>query len=328
MPNTPPTVRTIALRLLRDLGVISLNPSAPANQPTPLESTDLDDVTGVMSAALQEIYDEGPSELKEQNLSGYLNAPTNTTLSATLGSTTISSLSVPGSWVGATGGCTIRIAGDAQDNELTSATQLARPYMGATGSGISATLYGDSLQLDDSINKVMHPVSLPNQVPLWAATDRLMFLRLAGYPLVTNADGSAYGAPFFWFVRKNISRPLTWFLEGAANSALWYLPRRIRVAPMPDQAYALGYRAAINPPRFAPTDVDTGDHTTDPGTNIPIPNGFIETIYLPICRQRLSGLAQFKNQGTLPEIGRAYKAAVAALKNSRGQSALTEGRYL
>lgn len=319
------TCRTAALRLLRDLGVVSLDPATPSGQKFPIEPTDLDDTVGVMNAALQPIYRRGPSEMREQNLGAYIHGPTTVLVDVTNGLSTIANLTPYSSWML---GCTIRVGGDQQDNEVTSSTLLARPYVGSTATGVSAIVYGDAVQLDATVGKVMDPVSLPNQTPLVPCTNRMTFMMLAGYPLVTNSDGSAYGYPFFWFVRKNVSRPLFWFLEGAYNSALSYVPRRIRVAPMPDMAYSLSYRAAMNPPVITSANIDNGDHTTDPNVQIPIPDAFTESIFFPLARQRMSGLAQFKNSGTLPEITRAAKEAMVMLNLSNGQSSRTEGRYI
>lgn len=318
------TVCAAAKRLLRLFGVTSLNPASPASQPFPIESTDLDDIVGEMTAAVQEIFMLGPSEIREQNLSAYIHAPTSITLTATLGSTTISALTTYSSWML---GCTIRLTNDDQDNELTSSTKLARPYMGPSGSGISGTVYGDAVQLDATVGKVISPVSLPNRIPLFPATNRTEFMRLSGYPLVTDAAGQAYGYPFFWFVRKNIAPPLSWFLEGAYDATLSYVPRRIRLGPMPDQAYSLAYRAAINPPRFLTTDVDNGDHTTDPGIPIPLPDTYVESLFMPICRQRLAAMPQFKNQEQKQEIARAYQQAIKLLSGEKGQSALMTATY-
>lgn len=319
------TVRALALRLLRDFGVTSLNPASPSGQPFPIEPTDPDDIVGVINSSLQDYSGDAPLESKEQNLGAYLNAPTTVTLSVTNASNVITTFTGYQSWML---GCTIRIAGDPQDNEMTSQTVLARPYTGSTTSSAEATVYGDAVQLDGTVAKVLNPVSLPNQSPLIACTDRWTFMRMSGYPLVVNADGTAYGYPFFWFVQKIISRPRFWYLEGAYTAGLAYVPRRIRVAPMPDMAYSMAYKAASAAWGIGALDIDTGDHTTDPGIQFPISDGLVESILMPICRQKLSGLPQFKNDACRPEIARAYKKANEKLSNLRGQGAPQYARYI
>lgn len=317
------TCRTLGCRLLRDFGVTSLDPAAAI--PFPIQPTDLDDIVGVINSSLQDYFGDSPLESKEQNLGAWLNAPTTVTLSVTEGSSTISSFSGYASWML---GCTIRIAGDPQDNEVTSQTLLTHPYAGNTTSGASATVFSDAVQLDGSVAKVLNPVSLPNQSPLIACTDRWTFMRMSGYPLVVNADGTAYGYPFFWFVQKIVSRPRFWYLEAAYTQGSAYVPRRIRVAPMPDQAYSLAYKAASAAYGIGAADIDNGDHTTDPGVLFPISDGLVESILMPICRQKVSGLAQFTNVRGMAEIQRAYAKANQKLSNIRGQGAPQYARYV
>lgn len=321
-----PTAHTVGKRLLRYWGVTSLDSTSPSGQPFPIQSTDLDDLVGVMTGSLQELFDLGPAHMRQKSIGALLNAPTTVTLTATYGITTISALTTYAAWML---GCTIRITGDTQDNELSSSTVLARPYMGTSASGISATVYADSIQLDETVDRVLSPVSLPDRTPLLAAATRAQFIQLAGYPLLSAADGTPYGGPFNWFVRKTHATPVAWFVDGFYDSTKDYLPRRIRFAPMPDMAYPVGYLAVINPPRIATADIDNGDHSTDPGVKLPIPNGWIESIYMPICAQRMTATPKFHNDSALPEIGRQYKAAVGVLKSaSRGMSALSEGFYV
>jgi hypothetical protein len=285
----------------------------------------MDDVLGVMNSGLQEYFELSPTEVREDNLGAYLNAPTSVTLSVTNGSTTISSFTGYASWML---GCTIRLFGDTQDNEVTSSTQLARPFMGSTSSSVAATVFGDAVQLDGTVGKVMDPVSVPNQIPLWPCTNRMDFCRMAGYPIVTNTDGTAYGYPFFWLVQKSISRPLVWYLESAYLANQSYVPRRIRVAPMPDQAYSLSYKAAMNALRLQPTDIDNGDHVTDPGTLLPIVDTDVESILMRICAKGMTMLPTFKNAAAAQGIEDAYKRAVSTMQNIRGQGSVSRNNYV
>lgn len=324
MPATTITARTLCLRLLRYFGITSLDPSNPSCQPFPIEPTDLDDVLDVVNAAMQDYFDDSPSEVREANLGAVLFPPTTVSLSVTNGSATISTFAAFASWMT---GCTIRIAGDSQDNEVTSATLLARPFIGATGTSVSATVFGDAYQLDGTVGKVFDPVSLPNQFPLIQAADRMEFARLAGYPLVTGFGGGAYGYPFFWFMQKSVSRPMYWFLEPAYTTGLSYVPRRIRVAPMPDQQYSMGFRAAMNPVRLQATDVDNGDHTTDPGTLLPVSDSEVESIIMKLAVQQLTGKPQFKNDGAIAEIRRGYTKACQKLEQIKSAGTQPGGGY-
>lgn len=319
------TARTTALRALRLLGIVSLDPANPTGQAFPIEPTDPDDVIGVMNSALQDYSDTVPLEAREKNLGGLLHGPAQVTLNVTNGSTMISGFSAYASYMA---GCTISIAGDSAQNEVTSNVELVLPYLGTSGTGVQATVYGDCLQVPEEVSKVLIPVSIPNQIPLLSCTDRWSFMRLSGYPLVTNPDGSVYGYPFFWFVQKIIQRPLFWYLEGAYQTGISHVPRRIRVGPMPDQTYQIGFKAAMNSPNIELSDIDNGDHVTDPMTFMPIQDGHVESLLFPLIAQKMTGLAQFKNDGTKAEIARGYSAALGRMRGIRAQGAPTFARYV
>ncbi len=54
---------------------------------------------------------------------------------------------------------------------------------------------------------------------------------------------------------------------------------------------------------------------------LPITNEAVESLYLPICRQMMTGLGQFKSEAAKPEIARAYKKALDLLENSTSDKA-------
>ncbi len=84
----------------------------------------------------------------------------------------------------------------------------------------------------------------------------------------------------------------------------------------------------MNGPRYLTTDIDNSDHTTDPGTMLPIPDSDIESIFMPICRKYVSGLAQFKNDSQRQQILDSYADAISILSMSKGQGSNTQGRYI
>jgi len=418
---TIPSVQQIALRMLRYIGVTSLLPQPATSELESIGPGDLEDVANAISAAMQEMASIGPLEAKEAPGFAVLNAPTTITLNLTAQN---NAMVVASGWQSWMQGCTVRVAGDDQDNEILSQTTLARAYMGSTANGVAATVYGDTITLDDTIGKVAAPLWLPNQLPLWPAKNRDEFLRLGGYPLVTDVNGMATGLPFYLYYRKPIARPWTWFIDAAYDLSLGYTQRRIRFSPMPDQAYSVAYVAGINPPRVTSADIqtplqtltvtgaasdtnfnqnyayacdiaglgayvgqthnayaiyylpslstyiisntislgsapaayllgaaansplsvytpegtatdtvtvssaDSGGPFADPGTVLPVPNAWVETILLPIALKRFSGTPAFKNSGALPEIDRQYKLALATLKDSRGQESIVRAKYV
>lgn len=317
MAQNPLTVQVVVKRGLRWLGVTSLDPTSPVNQAFPIEPTDIDDVLSCLNAAFQQYFKDGPSELRESNVGANINAPTTVTMDVTNGSTTMANFTGFASWMV---GCTCSIVGDTQQNEITSQTLLARPYQGSTGTGVECTVYNDAVQLDWTVAEVLDPVFIasPSMTFLRPVTSRMEFAKLAGVPLVTTPDGFAYDWPFFWIVQKSISRPLWWYLEPAYYSALGYVPRRIRLAPMPNAQCSLGYRIASTATRYTQADVYATPYT-DPGTLLPINDGEVESLLMPIFVKKLSELPTFKNKDCMPSILSGFQEAKAEIANVHAQ---------
>ncbi len=320
-----PTKLEVGKRLLRDLGVMSLQPTVPGGQIVPIERGDVEDVAMVMSAGLQELWKHAPSDIKQKTGSLYLHAPVSVTLTATEGSTTVSAFTTWASWME---GCTIRIDGDDQDNEIESATSLGRHYIGTSGSAKSATVYADCAVLDETVQQVMEPLFVAGPSGYWPLTmtnSHEQFARLANFPMVADGLGRAvsFSSAFYLFTRKaTANRPVVWIQDGQYDSAIAYVKRRVRFAPMPDQKNVVGCLFLMNPPRVIPDDLVEGN--TD---LLPIVDGAVESIYLPLCRQMLTGLSTFKSEGAKPEIARAYKAAKNHLINSQGSIGDVWARY-
>lgn len=312
------TVQQVALLGLQYFGVVSLNPASPSPQAQPIQPNDLPMVLRCLNGAFQQYFKDGPSEVRESNVGANINAPTTVTLTATNGSTAISGLTTYASWML---GCTIVITGDTQDNELTSSTLLARPFQGTTGTGISATVYNDSIQLDWTVSEVLNPVFIasPSMTFLRPCKTRMEFARIAGVPLVTTPDGWAYDWPFFWIVQKAVSRPLWWYLEAAYSSPLGYVPRRIRLAPMPGMQLSMGFRITSTATRYLVADVMNNDFS-DPGTLLPINDGDVEELLMPIFIKKLSECPQFKNASQMPSIMAAYAEAKDNIANIHAQA--------
>lgn len=249
------TIQGIAYRLLRYTGITSFLPQPAGSELENVTKGDLWDVANSITAALQEIASEGPMEGRERPFGTYLNAPTQITLTATMGSTVISGTTGYQSWMQ---GCTIRLGGDAQDNELLSTTALARPSM-VTGT-VGATVYGDCITFDNTVGKIVNPVWLGNRWELVPVSNREDFIRMGLFPMVTFTSGYPSGAMIgygLWpyYFQKPVNIPRAWFVDGAYDSTLGYTVRRMRVVPMPDQPYPLAYTVGINPPRITPDDI-------------------------------------------------------------------------
>lgn len=321
MPNPAPTVQFCAKALFRLLGITTLDPDDGEN---PIEESDMDDVLGVMNQALQLIYDDGPASIKNQPSGCYLHAPASVTLTCTQGSAVISAVTT---WVATFAGCTIRIGGDAQDNEILSATRLARPYSGASGS-VTATVYGDCVTLDGTVAKVIGPMMLGNFQPIHEASTRAEFITRSNYPAAGWVNGFAPTLPFFYFGSKEIEAyPRCYFVDTYNDPTLDYIPTRIRFSPMPSAAQSVGYSIDVNPTRIVATDI-RGVGQADPGIRIAMPNSWTELVFLPIAKQLLCALPTFKNADAKPEIARQYGEAMRRLKGSAPTVVSAKGRYI
>lgn len=301
-----PTVQEVAMIGLEMQGCTSLDPEE--GQPS-ARPGDITRIAQVMTQTWGVIFRHGPLEQRERPGSGYLNGPTTLTLSASIGSTTISGVTTWAAWMA---GCTVRIAGDAVDNEFISATLLKRPFTGATGA-TTATVYGDSLTLDPTVSKVISPMLCGSGTPILEATDRATFIR-CGYNVVPPYAGVSF---FAYGPKISGSFPRVFFLDSIFDPTLDYVARRIRFSPMPLTALSVEFTASINHPRVVASDILGPVGYADPGTKLPMIDGAVEDIFIPIFLQLCTRLSTFRNTDAKPEIFRQYTEALEDLRGRR-----------
>lgn len=320
-----PTCQQVFRQVARDWGILYVDPTTPANQTNPMRALDLDAGALVLTATFQKIADTEAIDSKTQPGGAVLRVPTAVTLTVTDGSTTISALTTYATWQL---GCTIRIAGDDQDNELLTSTLLARPFVG-TGGSVTATVYCDAVTLPVNVGKVVGPMLL-GQAHQWVteAANRSDFLIRGGWPLDPILVPGWSNYPFWNICAKpTAAGPTSFFLDGYYDYTQSTIVRRIRLSPMPTVRQSIGWTSAINPQRVTAEDLDNAQHA-DPGVKIPCANGFIESIFLPIARQYGSGYPQFKNEEMRAEIRRQYEDAIGRLKNIGLSSAPARTQYV
>lgn len=89
----------------------------------------------------------------------YVQPLVSTTVDATKGSVTIANLSGSASWMN---GCSCQIAGSSVWNRLRKTNagvfELARPFLGTTGTGLSITVYHDFVALPSDVRRIEEPV--------------------------------------------------------------------------------------------------------------------------------------------------------------------------
>ena len=322
-----PTMQAVARKILRDWGIMSLDPLTPTNQTNPIRAIDLEDVALVITTAFQEIADEGNSENRNQPGGVLLRAPATVTLTCTDGSTAISALTTYSSYML---GCTIRINGDTQDNELLSPTLLALPFVGTGGSSITATVFHDAITLDSTVAKVIPPMRLSDGCFVNEATDRYDFITRGIYTIPQVGVMPAYTLhPYSTLGGKpTATAPSVYFTDGYYDSTQDYIVKRIRLSPMPTVRQSLSWSASINPLRCETSSIDTATTHVDPGVKIPCADGWIESIFLPVARQIATSFPQFKNDDIKQEISRQYFKALQRLKDSNLSSGPAKTKYL
>lgn len=318
------TIREVALRLLFRIGVQSLDPNQNANSANATGFDTVNDIAECVTAingALEECWGLGPTAIREQRPSFQLYPPTSVTLTTTQYSQVISGLSPSPSWMP---GCTIRITGDQFDNELISATQLLRPYQGGAGAQ-SATVFCDAITLDAIIDDVLKPVQIPNIISeLVPAANReefqsscINFYHHLPRPV----------QPYYVAQTKVTGQPRMWFAEPRYDPTLGYLPKTLRLNPMPDRAYPLTARVRLKPPTISATDIGTVSSSPPPATLIP--QDWNESIILPIAMMRFRSHPAFDlRPAVLAEMQRQYDRAMLLLDALSPQVASTNGRFL
>lgn len=301
------TAQQIALRLAKYIGVTSLDPADPANTANPLKPAlvpgDIDDIVAAINGGLQELWDFAPAAMRYQRIGSFLRAPMPVTVDAQNYSKTVTIHGYE-PWMA---GCSLRFNGDVADNEIHTETTLLREYLGATATGVSATVYHDCITPDSSVLEIVGPVEIPQVRRLENAGSRAEFYCYDR----TQVGGDDYG--HIWIklnaTAKQPAQPWAYFVDTDYSPDQDGLSVRLRFLPVPDTTYPIAYGARINAPSITAQDIGTTD---DPGTTFPIPGNWDESVLLPMALKRFSGHPSFGagNPFAGAEIDRQYKMAL------------------
>lgn len=243
-----------ANRLMRDLNEKSiLELTADAR----LELVD------AINASIQTLDALSGSKTKTTDVSIPLDAPYVKTVTAANGSADLTGADFSDDFLYRT----VRLVGDAIDNQIVGPNSLLHPYQG-TGGAVTSTTYCDA-------------VALPEQ-----------YLELVGHPRYLDQEWPIYPASARCLFAKNIGRPVRyWVEENAANQAP-PAPAVIRFGSLPDQAYRLTCRALMGPARVKFADL------LAPAVNLPFRENQIEIYLLPVARGLLSSSSLWRDQET------------------------------
>lgn len=215
--------------------------------------------------------------------------------------------------------CAIRISGDAQDNEIasldTASAQftLVLPYAGTSASGAMATVYNDCLTLGTSVSGVQPPVIILGEhelVPLRSQRDVHTFA-----PSVGHNREAVYGLLHDSFVvaeQRDVDVPIGYYVDRGVTST-GRVVNRLRVSPFPDQDYVLQFESREQAPRI--TSLSPGS------TEIPIPQDYAESIFLPMLRYQFTSQKHFEATQIRQSLKQQYEDAFNLLAKLKPQMA-------
>lgn len=234
-----------------------------------------------LNGALDEIHAMGPAWLYRDGLSAPVNAPANVTVTVTEGSKTFT----PASWADWYEGCTIAIGGDEVDNEiryydpLAGTGTLRDTYQGTSGSK-SATVYNDSLKLDEEVGEILAPVFWGSQHHLTAVAGMGEAIGLTtGYRYYEDygADRQHYAGALPRNMLKlsaSAGIPSFYWVENSWNENSLE-ERRIRLLPLPSSENRVLFNSKLQIPQYRMEDIL---HTAQGPVKMTVFNGTASTM--------------------------------------------------
>lgn len=266
-----------------------LLPYAGVQQASLLDTQTSARILSDLNRSLQEIF---TAQIRDQQ--GFLiRAPLSVTLEAVTAESTALTFSSYASWML---GCSILITGDARQNRLEKDASgnvvLGRPYLGSTGSSVSATVYNDALTLDIEVEKIFPPIELREGTNIW----QVMPLSGPG-----DLKPELIGGRATWGVSdKQLARPQYCTLESSVQSgASPTTTQRLVLDSLPQSRSTLDFQADLRAPRV--TDLSTDSRAYF------IPNGYDESILWPWVLYKFSSYPDFI--GDAGEAQRGYQEA-------------------
>jgi hypothetical protein len=263
-------------------------------------------VLKALNDAFQDLFGKGKPWMRQDERGALLHPPTLVPITVTQGSTeaTISEAN----WQARFSGCSIVIAGSATDNQIrndSATVRLKYPHDGPSGE-TTATIYQDSLDLDEDILEVHGPVRL-NRLPLTPITSPYNYGR--GIP--TEDFGFHLASPRPHVVASRVADlaeiPRGYTVDTWSENAEAPPRVRIRLFPAPLTPASLDYSAMLAPPRI------TNLSST---AALPVPFGHVESIFLPIAVKKLRGSPFWRGIVADQEVNDGYATALSLLADA------------
>ena len=253
-------------------------------------------VLEVCNASVQEISHYATRDFWRDTRSAILYPPTTVTLDVTEDSKTIANLSGWAAWME---GCAIEIAGSDKMHRLNSETTLQEEWIGSTASGVTATVYGDSVKLNGSVLKLLGSVVLNDDRVLTPLANEDLNNRMHW-----NRDSFYRGR--WWEYGEDTNVPLSlgdktgtpthYFIDSDYDAGNTVLAQEnfLRVRPFPEAKSRVRFSASIKPTPWTMDEIYHGTLPATGGNQITgCPGGMDETILLPFCYQNITKMLAF-----------------------------------
>jgi hypothetical protein len=264
------------------------------------------DAVSAMNAALQKMAIVGPLFAAKQQRSAYFRAPFTVAVSGL----TAAGMTATGAFPAWSDGCWVLLPGDAAMNRIVSLSgttaTLQFPYLGTSSSG-NATVNIDTVELDPDIITVLEPVRYrgsSNRIEAVSSREELA----ESYGNGTGAQRTRY------------------FVESAVSGGAIKLRMMLQGFVATDTIFEFQARTSLGILTVA--DIYTNANgNPDPGTIIPVPANFIDSIFLPLALDVFFSkatvvnydIAGLRNQDAPALIREQAKTAMELLESMRPQ---------
>jgi len=219
------------------------------------------DILDAINAALQELHSFAPDHSKVTKVTMSAPAPEIVSLTVTDGSDEFTGRE----FISSEFYRTIRIDGDAIDNQVVGPGRLLHPYSGTSGT-VSATVYGDAIPIPEPYEQMFGDPEI----------------------LETGHFLTHIRPPADRFqIQRQVRRPLSYHIEANARNRNPESPAVLRLDSLPDASYRLHSSFIMAPARMTFADL------LAPGADIPLRAEHVELYLLPIAISKLAQSSTF-----------------------------------
>ncbi len=245
------------------------------------------EILDAINGGLQKVHALAPPDSKITTASIYLAAPLAVSLEVSQGSEDINGYAFTADQLY----CTIRVDGDAVDNQIIGESELLHPYAGSSGT-VSATIYHDATAVPEPYDEMV-------------GNPRIIETRRELFPYSPPVD--------LWgdWRRRPVGEPRFYHVEANARNQNPPAPSVIRMDTLPASAYRLQTKFTLAPARVAFADLLSPE-----SSELPMREEYIEAYLLPICRGILADSDRWKDpetRGIAAKAGESAQSAYAAL---------------